>query len=169
MGLAKTVAGEAHDHRPDLVDGGGGSAVVFGAEAKLMIVVPQLPVFMFLADDLSELIRILEGKIGERHGHLRDVFLIDHDAMGLFQNGFEQRMQRDMRLSMRAPDEVVHKGNCGWPDQRRPRNRMTEAVSRGETVGRRAAPELSEQEPGGRRFDVKTTDGVATSDEVLRG
>src|SRR6476646_1372508 len=109
MGLAKTVAGETHDHRPDLVDGGGGSAVVLGAAAKLMIVVPQLPVLMFFADDLAELIRIFKGKISERHGHLRDVLLIDHDAMSLLQNGFEQRMQWDMRLPMRAPDKFVQR------------------------------------------------------------
>ena len=49
---------------------------------------------MFLADDLPELIGIFDGKIGERHRHLRDIFLIDHDAVSFIQNGFEQRMQR---------------------------------------------------------------------------
>ena len=140
MGFAETVACEAHDHRPNFVDGVRRRPVLGGATAELLMVIPQLPRLMLLADDLAQLIRVFQGKVGERHGHLRDVFLVDHDAVGFLQHVVHQWMQRLIRMAMGPPDEVVHEGDGRRPHERRHHDEIVEDVRHGEPVRRHAAP-----------------------------
>ena len=80
-----------------------------GSGVKLPLIVPQLPLFVFLAQDLAQLIAVVHREPAQCHGHLHHIFLIHHDPVCFGQHRLEQRVQGAIRLSVRPSDEVIGK------------------------------------------------------------
>ncbi len=160
MGFAKTITGKTHDHVPDRLNRPGIHRPGSGAVDELAAVIPQAALFVFFAEHFAKLVAVFNGKPGQMHGHLRHVLLVHHDAMGLAQHLFDRRMQRAVEAAVRPPDEFVNEPVGGGTDQRRDDDKIVKDVGAGLESGRHAAPQFSEQQARGRRFDVKTADGL---------
>ncbi len=82
MGLAKRVTGKTHDHVPNLIAGFFGDGVFAGVLIELEPVIVELLFLVLFGNDLAQGVGFGGVKIRERHDHLGDVFLINHDAVG---------------------------------------------------------------------------------------
>jgi hypothetical protein len=84
---------------------------------------------LLLAHRLAQDVGLAEREAGERRGDLHHLLLVDHDAVGLFQDRLERRvLVGDARLAVPALDEVVDHLHRPGTVERVERRQVLEAV-----------------------------------------
>ena len=157
--FAEGVAGKAHHHLPDLPDLFLRYPPLPGAGREALLVVDELPNFVFLGKHFAQSVGFGVGKAGNGHGGFGDVLLVDHDAVSFIQHISQQRMD-GLPGSPAKPADV-------FADERVGRRPDDAAVD--DDVLEIAHPGLLLQEAGGRAFDVKAAHGLAPGDGLPGG
>ena len=159
MGFAKGIAAETHHHVPDGANLFFRDVALAGTGVKAFFIILQLMLPVFFGHDLAQVVGFGMGKAGQGQGRPGHIFLVDHDAEGLFQHLGQQRMDRVPRSAMQAANVLADELIGG---------RANDAAV-DHQVFKIPNPGFLLQQPHGRTFNIKAAHGAALGQGLLGG
>ena len=98
MGLVESIAGKVFHQLKYILGDFFGDAVCYRAAHKLIFEFRH-DLWLLLSHRLPEVVGLVQGKSCQTVGYAHDLFLIQNHPVGLFQEGFKQRMEIGYLLS----------------------------------------------------------------------
>src|SRR3989338_4127343 len=156
--FVEAVAVERFDELPDLVRGFFGDAVFHHARDELVLLLFQKRLDLF-ADRFAERVGFRQGEAAQFLCDFHDLFLIDHDAVGVFEDALHAGMDvRDGIPAVLARDEFGNKLHGAGTEQR----------DHGDDIIERGRLELFEVALHARGFELEHAGGARVLEKLER-